>query len=267
MTNLKINLVSDLHIDVSGDLELPGGDVLLLAGDICESRTLVGETKIQDGDCWSFFLKQMPKYDRVFYVLGNHEHYRGRYNKTFDEIRDLMPSNVTVLENQSEEYKGVLFLGATMWTDYHKGDPICMLNAKQVMNDYRAITHYYESKNLYHKLTPDYILDVHKESVKWIGDTLDANADKPAVVITHMAPSFMSVNEKYKNDTVTNGCYCSNLEDVILDHPNIKAWVHGHVHDPVDYMAGDHTRVLCNPRGYLPWEGNNGFDPAFTFEV
>jgi len=31
-------------------------------------------------------------------------------------------------------------------------------------------------------------------------------------------------------------------------------------------MVGD-TRVMCNPRGYLPWEAGNGFDPSFTFEV
>jgi len=25
--------------------------------------------------------------------------------------------------------------------------------------------------------------------------------------------------------------------------------------------------VLCNPRGYLPWEEGNGFDPELTFTV
>jgi len=267
MTDLQINLVSDLHLDVSGDLELPGGDVLLLAGDICEARTLASQSKTQDGDCWHFFQTQMPKYEQVFYVLGNHEHYRGRLGKTRQDLETLMPPNVTILENQAVEYKGVLFLGATLWTDYHKGDPVCLWNAKQVMNDYKVITHLYESKNLYHKLTPEYIYSVHKQSVEWIGKTLDSNKDKPAVVVTHMSPSFHSVNEKYKNDTTTNGCYCSNLEDLVLDHPNIKTWVHGHVHDPVDYMLGDNTRVLCNPRGYLPWEEGNGFDPELTFTV
>jgi len=56
------------------------------------------------------------------------------------------------------------------------------------------------------------------------------------------------------------------MEDFILDNENIKVWVHGHMHDPVDYMIGE-TRVLANPRGYIPWELGNGFDPNFTFEV
>jgi hypothetical protein len=46
-----------------------------------------------------------------------------------------------------------------------------------------------------------------------------------------------------------NGGYRSELSEFILDHPQIKLWTHGHMHDPFDYMIGT-TRVVCNPRGY-----------------
>jgi hypothetical protein len=52
-----------------------------------------------------------------------------------------------------------------------------------------------------------------------------------------------------------NGGYCSNLEEFILDHPQIRLWTHGHMHDPSDYMIGE-TRVVCNPRGYVGYERN-----------
>jgi len=35
--------------------------------------------------------------------------------------------------------------------------------------------------------------------------------------------------------------------------PQIKLWVHGHTHDPYDYVIGE-TRVVCNPRGYIGYE-------------
>ena len=37
---MRVNVISDLHLEF-GDLVLPGGDVLVLSGDACESRTLL----------------------------------------------------------------------------------------------------------------------------------------------------------------------------------------------------------------------------------
>jgi hypothetical protein len=62
-----------------------------------------------------------------------------------------------------------------------------------------------------------------------------------------------------------NGGYASDLSEDILDNENIRVWVHGHMHDPVDYKIGE-TRVLANPRGYVPYEGDK-FLPGFYFEV
>ena len=48
---MKITLISDLHLDVSGYLDLPGGKVLIIAGDACEAKELRREhhsTKLVD---------------------------------------------------------------------------------------------------------------------------------------------------------------------------------------------------------------------------
>jgi Icc-related predicted phosphoesterase len=36
-----------------------------------------------------------------------------------------------------------------------------------------------------------------------------------------------------------------------------KLWVHGHTHDSCDYIAGERTRVVCNPKGYPGEYGGN----------
>jgi predicted phosphodiesterase len=274
---MNITLVSDLHLDVSGFLDMPGGDVLILAGDICEAKELRKEfhqTKVLDRvpgafPCYDFFEFVVPKYKKVFMVMGNHEHYRGRFDKTYDELKDLLPSNVTLLEKECFEHEGVLFLGATLWTDLNKGDPITVYTIKNMMNEYKCVQNFYPAKNLYHKLTPEHTTAEHrktKEYFKFVLEENRATKNLPVVVITHMAPSFASVNEKYINDGVSNGGYASEMSEFILDNPEIKVWVHGHMHDPVDYKIGD-TRVLANPRGYLPWEEGNGFEPGLYFEV
>ena len=271
---MKINLVSDLHLDISKYLTLPGGDVLIIAGDACESRRLAKEfhqTKTLDRTpgafpCSDFFEFECAKYQKVFYVPGNHEHYHGRLDKTRQTIETIMPSNVTILDRDCEEYQGVLFLGGTLWTDLNRGDWHTIYHLKQNMNDFHVIQNYYDVGARYGKLIPEYTAGIHRKTVEYFKTVLEQNRDKPAVVITHHAPSFMSVNERYKGDTLMNGGYASELGEFILDNENIKFWCHGHMHDPVDYMIGN-TRVLANPRGYLPWESGNGFDPNLTFEV
>lgn len=258
---MKISLVSDLHLDINSDVVLPGGEVLILAGDICEYRSLRDKPNVQ-----KFFEIECAKYTKVLMVLGNHEHYGHKFHKTYDDMKALLPANVTLLENETVEYNDVVFLGATLWTDLNRGDPVTAWHLKSFMNDYKVVQNYYPERGLYYKLTPEWTADVHKKTVEYFKTVLEADPDKPFVLITHHAPSFASVNEKYKNDTTTNGGFASELGEFILDHPNIRVAVHGHMHDPVDYMIGD-TRVLSNPRGYIPWEGDNGFDVNFTFEV
>ena len=85
--------------------------------------------------------------------------------------------------------------------------------------------------------------------------------------MTHFAPSEQSVHPRFKY-SIDNAFFYSSLEDVIMDNRNIKAWVHGHMHDRSDYMIGQ-CRVMCNSRGYVQGARveQTGFDPDFSFEI
>jgi Icc-related predicted phosphoesterase len=252
---------------------MPGGDVLILAGDICEAKELSKEfhsTKALDRKpgafpCYDFFHYEVPKYKKVFYVMGNHEHYRGRFDKTKALLESMMPPNVTILENEVVEYEGVMFMGATLWTNLNNGDSLTMYHIKNMMNDYKVIQFHDTVKNVYHKLPPEVTFKTHVHSMQYFREMLSIHRDKPFVVITHHAPSFMSTPARFKHEHTMNGGYASDLSEDILDNENIRVWVHGHMHDPVDYKIGE-TRVLSNPRGYVPYEGDD-FLPGFYFEV
>jgi Icc-related predicted phosphoesterase len=276
--HMRVNIISDLHLEF-GDLELPGGDVLVISGDVCESRTLLkhkydplnfsddhGHPKRVDR-AQRFFIEEVTKYRRVIYVMGNHEHYHGKYHKTWHELITCMPDNVEVLEQQHLEIDGVLFLGGTLWTDCNKGNPMCIQVLKNGMNDYRAITYHDKVRNIYRKLTPQDTMETHLRTKEYFKTMLELNRDKQVVVCTHHAPSYMSVHEHYKHDTDMNGGYASDLSEFILDHENIRFWTHGHMHDPSDYMIGQ-CRVICNPRGYSGYESQvNRFDPTVGFDI
>jgi predicted phosphodiesterase len=271
---MKINIVSDLHLEF-GYQTLPGGEVLILAGDIAEKRSIskaLHSTKpigYLPGayKCWDFFEYECAKYDKVFYVMGNHEHYHNHFHKTEQELREILNGyNITVLEDECEEYNGVLFVGSTLWTDCNRGDPITAMTLKYSMADYKVITQHNKASDVYHKLTPEHTAEVHLKSKEYIFKIVELNKDKPIVVVTHHGPSFASVNEKYAHDTTMNGGYASELSDIIVDCPQIKLWVHGHMHDPVDYMIGE-TRVVSNPKGYEGIEDTTNFNREFTVEV
>jgi hypothetical protein len=42
-------------------------------------------------------------------------------------------------------------------------------------------------------------------------------------------------------------------------------WIHGHIHESCNYLVGNRTRVVCNPRGYpMETAGNESQNPNFN---
>lgn len=274
--SMRVNVISDLHLEFA-DLELPGGDILILSGDACESRTLrkhkydpnniLGEspTGKRTDRAARFFAEELAKYQKVFYVMGNHEHYHSRYDRTADEIREVLPPNVQLMENDHAIVDDVLFLGATLWTDCNKGNPMCVQVLKHGMNDYKAITH--KAGDIYRKLDPRDTWETHRRTKEYFKLMVELNRDKKVVVLTHHAPTLQSIHPHYAHDVDMNGGYASDLSEFILDNENILYWTHGHMHDPSDYMVGQ-CRVIANPRGYKGYETQaNIFDPTVGFDI
>jgi Icc-related predicted phosphoesterase len=84
------------------------------------------------------------------------------------------------------------------------------------------------------------------------------------MVMTHHAPSFRSVAPQFRDDLLT-AAYASARDDLI-ERFQPALWAHGHTHVSFDYRIG-RTRVVCNPRGYVPDEVNAGFDPGLVIAL
>ncbi|MGG5507077.1 MULTISPECIES: metallophosphoesterase [unclassified Myroides] len=127
------------------------------------------------------------------------------------------------------------------------------------MNDYKQI----KRDPSYSKLRTIDVYHIHQKSKAWLNQSLKESLAKKNVVITHHAPSILSIAESYKNDPVT-AAYASNLEDFFLEHQPTY-WIHGHIHTPCQYKVGE-TEIICNPHGYLD-ERDNGFDKELIIEL
>ena len=279
---MKIKLVSDLHLEFA-DYNIKndeGCDVLILSGDILVINDLhdhpesnynhlelkalkFGQARAQ---LFRDFLKRCSfQFPHVVYVAGNHEFYHGEFHRSVEHLREECNKfpNIYFLERDIQFIEGVLFVGGTLWTDCNKGDPLTLHTLTDMMNDFRVI----RNDDLgYTKLRPAHIMSRHRKTLEYIKQIVDNNGDRKCVVVGHHAPSYQSIGEQYKNDTLMNGGYASDLSEFILDRPQIKLWTHGHMHQTFDYMIGD-TRVVCNPRGYESHGEVSGWNPNLVLEI
>ncbi len=248
---MRIHILSDLHLEFAPfQPQQVDAEVIVLAGDIHTGL---------NGIKW--ILQAFPERP-VIYVLGNHEFYGQKLQKLIADIRELArDSNVRVLENGHVEIGNMVFLGATLWTDFClNGEPIIAEVAAQMgMNDFRRI----RVLPTYRRFRPRDARALHAESLAWLRRQTEEAAQKKVVVVTHHAPSPQSIPPVFRNDPL-NPAFASNLERFI-EICGARLWIHGHIHQRADYTIGG-TRVIANPRGY-PTEPHIGFDPSLVIEV
>ncbi|WGV53290.1 metallophosphoesterase [Stenotrophomonas indicatrix] len=272
---MRLLVLSDLHHEVWRDApeqarEILGAcqpnirqsqpDVVILAGDID-----VGDLAVAWAD------QAFPDLP-VIYVHGNHE----GYGQKLDAVRGRLSQackatgHIHFLNRGELVLNGVRFLGATLWTDFRLLGEDSFQEAMQAaasgLNDYRKIR---LTKGGYRKLKPLDTLQWHVQDRIWLKERLDQTFSGPTVVVTHMAPSGRSIPVRYRGELLS-AAFASELDELVT---KADLWVHGHVHDSMDYRIGD-ARVVCNPLGYphsghrdeAPWE-NLAYDPNFIVEI
>lgn len=246
----KIRFMSDLHLEFGPlDLEPIGEDVLCAAGDIgvgTEGAAFLRQYTARTG---------IP----VVMVAGNHEFYHHSIDSMTDLLRLVNTPLFHFLENGVVDVAGVRFIGCTLWTNYELNGNVIgsMFAAGRGMNDHRAIST--NGRNF----VPQDALDKHAASLAFLRDNIGQR--QPTVIVTHHAPSGLSIDEDRYGDSVLNAAYASPLDDFVAAS-GAAVWHHGHVHANRDYWIGD-TRVICNPRGYHRYEENENFNPNLIIDV
>jgi Icc-related predicted phosphoesterase len=286
---MKIQIISDLHLEFDNPpvLENAGADVLVLGGDIFLAEyfyrnprfitkpngTVVDASTMQnnggygnDVKQWREFLQHVnDSWANTVYLMGNHEHYKGRWDRNEPVLREELEHypNIHLLERGRLVIDDVQFLGGTLWTDMNNRDPLTMLSARDLMNDYRAVSDL--TSGSYRKLHVNTTVECHEQTRDWIKAMLSEHQMK-TVVCTHHTPSRQSLHHRFASQLHMNGCFVNNLDDIMLDNEHLVLWTHGHVHDPWDYTV-NRCRVVCNPRGYPGEHTRSTFNPNLVIEV
>ena len=251
---MKIRLLSDLHTEfrlpykTQSFARYKGEDVLVLAGDIASGST-------NTMDVIKFFLDQ--GFPKVIYVPGNHEY----YGTSFDDFNEKMASKCAQLDDVyylnpgRVVIDGVLFTGATLWTNFAE-DPLAQSAAHRGINDFRMIRGFDVNR----------CAKTYYEHLGYIKDQYENRGSNKVVVITHFLPARECIAPRFRGPDLINDYFANNLGEYISTMSD-TTWLFGHTHDATDIMLGD-TRVVANPHGYYTAMNDGiGFDPYKTIEV
>lgn len=259
---MQIRVLSDIHIDINENYPLSYNDDMftVISGDI-------------SGDPINSVIWLKNNIKNGLFVHGNHLVYN-TLGLTFQELQDIyknsfpLDCSLSYLNNQYKIVNDIVFIGCCLYTDYKYNGSVRsnMKMAEKGLNDFRWGK--YKVGDVIVGLKPQHYLEMFKESMEFIKDTLKKFKDKKCVLITHHGVSPFQLSPKYINSSL-NASFISNLEKFILKHDNLALVVSGHVHNNSDFKIGN-TRVICNPYGYRdPYYGecNLNFNPNLIVEV
>ena len=285
---MKIAVCSDLHLEF-GTVELKNtesADVLILSGDICLASKMENFMDFFEHVNLEFPVSLMVMGNHEHYN-GDF----AKSPELIKQALVNLP-NVHLLDKEIFKVNDITFIGGTLWTDMNDDDPMTKFHVGDRMNDFRCVDNsnrmvtrtvpIYElnpdwtedglNGSKYARaedgniikigekvveeaagFSPDDAMEDFTKNLEYIRLMVEGKFDENFVVIGHHAPSKASTHPRYQHDTLMNGAYSSNLDEFIMDRPQIKLWTHGHTHEDFDYMIGS-TRIVCNPRGYINYE-------------
>ena len=287
-------VISDIHADINRECGYNfnfGNDFILNCGDTSGDANTTGywirnymrRGALVIGNHFGYSSSH-PERDGIQNMekYSNTKHPSNTKREQMKQLFNILDNQSTsLLSNTCIEYKGIIIIGTCLYTDFdlygkeHREE--CMNFAKQHMNDFRLPVvmdnqYYTQDKHGYwwpnsrkisesciRPFAPSDHAFYFQYSFGFIKQKVEEYKHKPIIIMTHHAPSPYSIGERYKG-SLLNAAFASNLNQYIVEHPQIRLWTHGHIHTPSDYILGE-TRIVCCPFGYgnennfhLPYE-------------
>jgi hypothetical protein len=256
----QIRYISDLHTEFYDLVSLSSKLLFRIKGNkdqICVCAGDIGNLHSPRGKknydiTMDYFSKNFKK---VFVIPGNHEYYGGHsvggIESSLEATDTLMRSyfeskafpNVTWLNNTTEEYEGVTYIGTTLWTHVPEGVP--------EINDTKLIP----------GLTREAYNAKHETCKAWLRSLVPLQ--KKSVIITHHLPLEQLVAPKYRGAAINPWFHCNMDKFVENNKNNIACWIYGHTHTG-GLQTINGVRFACNPVGY---PGETGVSRAVESKI
>lgn len=261
--------VSDLHLEMLNTTDiselLPLYHLKVNTGDKVYLALLGDIGNPFQPNLEEFLGKIKSRFDRIFYVPGNHEYYNlggeTRCKSSFEqELEKICQKfqNITLLNNKTVDLDGIKLIGTTLWTN------IPDANAKDIER-YIADYHLMRDDNG-NRIT---ITDMNRWNAEAIDFIKREITDSPCVVLTHHAPLF-STDKYYTCDPIYIGSKLSSAyhNDLLnLIKQPIIAWLFGHTHYSCSFRLPNNILICSNQLGYTGENCKNRFRSYAYFNL
>jgi predicted phosphodiesterase len=237
MSKKLFQFASDLHIEYKNNTVpdpsqyfKPLCNILILGGDIGSLYKFEQLT--------TFLQKTCALYEKVYYVLGNHEFYK---------MPDYPPLSFEVLLKRAHSLENCIsnlfildkdrhiiindtcIIGCTLWSDHLVSIPKYIVRIHGLYDQF------------YHNNFINDLEYIKKMIEKCKQDNLKL------VVVTHYCPSYGLIPSRFEKDKLVS-LYTSNL-DYLLDKELVKVWCSGHIHHNFNTVSKNGTLLLSNQVG------------------
>ena len=247
---------SDLHLEMmSWNPPKTDYDVVILNGDIH-----IGDLGVK----WA--MRSFPN-SQVIYIPGNHEYYCKVNMELLHEslLKQTENTNVKVLIDDAYFYKGVNFIGSTLWSDFDiLGDrELAMASAMAMIKDYKFIKR--KTPSLIDcQLTPSDARNFHIKALKTIESLIQP--DVKNFIATHYGIHKACSDPIYHDDQLLPA-FVSDLSEFVIKYARqICGICYGHTHFNQDFLLGG-VPVSANQRGYAPYQLCAGFKEDKCIEI
>lgn len=246
---VKFQVISDVHLEIRGYIvDFPvKAPYLILAGDSGNPESNIYQ---------QFLQLQADRYDKVFIVNGNHEHYGRTREQTEELVAKICKTrpNLIFLNRTSYDLdEDHVILGCVLWSemqDEQRSDLYLHMGDLTEIKDWS-----FEQNNWQ-----------HKQEKAWLQNAIrQAEVDgKLAIVITHHSPSFKgTVAPKYAGNEISSG-FCTDLEEMLKLPVVCHVFAHTHFSCNLLFNKGQ-CRLVSNQLGHISEETR--FDPEFCVEI
>ncbi|KIJ34642.1 hypothetical protein M422DRAFT_34990 [Sphaerobolus stellatus SS14] len=253
---LSLQVMSDMHLELTflrAEDSRPGYEVFHCAP--CSPMlALLGDIGIttQDG-LFGFLRRQLFQYEKVFFLMGNHEFYQSTFEsaksvikKFSEDVRKERVTNVALGkfifldQTRYDLTDGVTILGCTLWS--HIPSTAAELASLQV-NDFKRIKEWsVERHNA-----------AHLADAEWLGKTCteirETEPHRRIVIMTHHAPLMQGTSSLQHQGGLMNCAFATDMSTRACWGNPVTHWIFGHTHFSCDFIHNG-VRLVSNQREY-----------------